>query len=197
MYNHQSESKFLASAPPLLTSWLKEEGSLTDRLNQMTHAAQLHVVHQEWIRAGWWEKYVLHYQNGSLWQREILMLCHGHICWYAKTLVDESVFLRHRDFFSKVEQASLNQLLFREHKAHRQSKVLGSFTSDAVEFHWVKQALAQLTSNTQQEQTASQTCFADDITLWGRRSSFAIDAQSTFYLVEIFLPGLLDAIACA
>ena len=63
MYNHQSESKFLASAPPLLTSWLKEEGSLTDRLNQMTHAAQLHVVHQEWIRAGWWEKYVLHYQG--------------------------------------------------------------------------------------------------------------------------------------
>lgn len=188
MYNHHSDQDFLASAPSQLTAWLQEEGSLTDRLNQITHAAQLHVVQQAWIRAGWWEKYVLHCENSQFWQREIIMQSQSHICWYAKTLVEESVFLRHSDFFRKVEQASLNQLLFREYKARRQNKIYGCFTHETMEFHWVRKAVRSLGLPDQLVR------LNDDMLLWGRRSCFAIDAQSSFYLLEVFLPGLLDAI---
>lgn len=198
MYNQHFDQNFLALAPSPLVPWLEEEGSLTDRLNQKTEDAKLRVIHQEWIRAGWWEKYVLHIQNCQLWQREIIMHSHGHICWYAKTLVEEKVFLRHHDFFKKVEQASLNQLLFREYKAQRQNKIYGKFNHDSSEFYWVKKALARLAEQNIEEAENKKLIQLDDaVTLWGRCSCFTIDADSSFYLIEIFLPGLLDATGCA
>ena len=104
MYNQQSDQDFLKTVPHSLIPWLEEAGSLTDRLHLLTQDAQLYVIHQGWAHSGWWEKYVLLIANSPCWHREILMVSRGHCCWYAKTIVEESVFLRHRDFFETQQQ---------------------------------------------------------------------------------------------
>ena len=172
-------------APPAaLLPWVLYEDSLTDKLTALTGEATLLVLNSQWVNAGWWERHVLH-QEGLCFQREIMMTSQQQVCWYARTLVAESVFNQHRDFFERLESNSLNILLFREKKAVRDSMICYSVTREHFEFIWVQHALSMLRHE-------PEFVFPSELQLWGRRSCFLIDGQSPFYLIEFYCPTFLN-----
>jgi chorismate--pyruvate lyase len=185
MMNNQTNLKL---APPQLLSWISSEDSLTDELLKITGDAELAVLSHLWVHSGWWDKYVLDIQNQFILQREIIMKSHDTPCWYARTIVQESVYHENTDFFNRLENCSLNVLLFKEKLASRQSKFIYSINKNDLEFHWIRKALLHLNP-------MKGGMLPEDIQLWGRRSCFLINNQSPFYLIEFFLPGFLDVLS--
>ena len=174
------------AAPEKLLPWLTRDTSLTDHLFALTGEASLQLVSHLWLRSDWWDQYVLSIKQQTLLRREIVMISQKTPCWYARTIAEESTYQAYPEFFARLEHGSLNTLLFKEQLAVRESKVIYSVTKDNLEFYWIKQALSHL--------HYPATILPLDCELWGRRSRFLIDGQAPFYLIEFFLPGLLDLI---
>lgn len=160
---------------PLLNPWLTCQTSLTAKLEQAAGDAQLAVLQQAWKRAGWWEKYALNIDNQQVLQREIVMYAREKACWYARTLIPKVTYDNHADFFDRLDKQILANLIFNNDLINRKEFVNYAVNKNCLEYYWLENSLA-----------------SESDYLWVRGSQFTISDDS-FYLMEILLPGLLEA----
>lgn len=171
--------------PEKLIPWLLYEKSLTEKLKSTTGDASIQVLEFGLRRPSWWDKKVLGIQEKLVFVREIVMYSHEISCWYARTIVPETTYQVHQDFFASLEKNALHVMLFQEKLAVRKSMQCDAISQNELEYYWVKRFVPD--------------CYVNDssssLTLWVRRCCFLIGGKEPFYLVEIFLPQFLDLIA--
>ena len=171
--------------PEKLISWLCYEESLTEKLKDKTGDASIHVLGHQLCIPSAWERNVLGIQDPLEFVREIVMFSGETRCWYARTIAPDSTYQANKPFFSRLEQNSLNIMLFHEKLATRQTLDCYSISKNELEFSWVKSLVSSYCA----------TSGIDNLTLWVRRSCFMIGGKMPFYLIEIFLPEFLDLLA--
>lgn len=173
--------KFLSnkdSPPDCLLPWLEHEHSLTEKLKNITGHAVIKLLKQEWESPNWWDKFALGLnQISSVLHREILMISKNEVCWYARTIIPASCYDANVEFFSRLRQESLGVMLFNHKEVKRQQMCFYAIDSSTLEYHWLPVQYSEQAN-----------------ILWVRLSVFAFKENAPFYLVEIFLPGLLRAL---
>lgn len=160
--------------PNELIPWLCHQNSLTDKLRTQTGDAQLEVLEQHWTLPSWWDKFTLGLSTEVVMHRNILMFSQQIPCWFARTIVPEHSYRENRHFFNRLTQESLGVIIFNEPKIKRTQLLNYSINENCIEYHW----LLPLLMNKNEQ-------------LWIRLSVFTIADLSSFYLVEILLPGLM------
>lgn len=110
--NYQSLLIADTKGPGLLKDWLEYQGSLTDKLKAMTGDAELERLSQNWSIPNWWDKYVLCIQDKSIFQREIVMKNQGIVYWYARSVIPQSCYALKPEFFNRLENESIRNLIF-------------------------------------------------------------------------------------
>jgi chorismate--pyruvate lyase len=163
------------SPPPNeLIPWLCHQHSLTDKLRTESGHAQLEVLGQHWTLPSWWDKFTLGLPIEAVLHRNILMFSQQTPCWFARTIVPEHSYRENRQFFNRLAQESLGVIIFNEPKIKRTQLLNYQINENCIEYHWLPSSL--INKNKQ---------------VWVRLSTFTIAELSSFYLVEILLPGLL------
>ena len=166
--------------PEKLLPWLTYVHFLTDKLKSATGDARLEVLRQEWVKRNWWDKHTLGIQDELVLHREILMWSQANLCWYARTIIPESTYKTNTDLFDRLRKESLGHLIFQGSVIHRQQMYYYSITQDRIEYHWLNDVMHQHTKE-----------------LWVRLSEFSVQEKGSFFLTEILLPGLEDALSCS
>lgn len=161
-----------------ITPWLQSTSRLTDLLKEKSGDANVIVLSESFKESGWWEKYVFSCPSELSFYREVVIKSHHHPCWFARTIIPASSFNRHKDIFSRFQKESLGDIIFSEPRIERVSLMAAPLDASFIEYHWLSSDLTENLPST-----------------WMRRSVFAIDGRVAFYLVEIFLNGLFDAVA--
>lgn len=159
-----------------LTSWLTYQGFLTERLKSKTGDAQLKVYREHWEAPQPWYAAVLQHEETS-WCREIVMCTQDEPCWYARTVIPQSTYHAHTALFQRLKQESLGQLIFGETAITRSSLRVHQIVPGSVEYQWLQADWHQHASM-----------------LWVRVSEFQVHVQHSFYLIEIFLPFLMQSV---
>jgi chorismate-pyruvate lyase len=158
---------------PLYVEWLNYQSSLTEKLEKKTGDAQIDLLAQDWISTGWWDQKFLKLQEKMVFNREIFMKSHGIIYWYARSIIPQSCYHRAPDFFDRLKNESMKNLIFNEPRVQRLHLIHYPINQECLEFHWVKNYLHELEG-----------------ILWVRFSEFSFQQRDSFYLVEIMLPQL-------
>ncbi|CDZ79173.1 4-hydroxybenzoate synthetase (chorismate lyase) [Legionella massiliensis] len=164
-------------SPEILKPWLHHSSSLTDKLRTQSGDAELQVLKQSWSQPSWWDKFTLGLALVPVVHRDILMFSHKTACWFARTIIPEYTYRANRLFFDRLSQESLGVIVFNEPSIERTILLNYAINPHCLEYQWLPKSLGEL-----------------DETLWLRLSVFTIEKTSTFYLVEIFLPGLMKVI---
>lgn len=141
-----------------LRTWLVYPRRLTDRLAEVAGEASLQVLHQGFV--------------GQLWQREIVIMTQGEVCWYGRTMVPKSTYAHGQDFFDELKTKSLGELIYDSPIVERTSLMHYPIGHASQEFQWLPESLRP---------TSQQA-------LWLRSSCFMLRSRDPFYLKEIFLP---------
>lgn len=163
--------------PGSLREWCYHDQSLTDKLKAITGGVQLKVLSQQWARASWWDKYLLKLADNTVFERDILMT-HQHITyWYARSIIPESCYRLDPEFFNRLRQESIRNLIFSEERVTRTNMWCYSINAECLEFYWVNQYL----NDKAQEHSEP---------LWVRLVEYSFQQQGTFYLIEILFPEL-------
>lgn len=165
------------SPPEILQPWLNHYSSLTEKLRTQSGDATLQVLKQVWTQPSWWDKFTLGLAMAPVVHRDILMFSQKKACWFARTVIPESTYQANQTFFDRLSQESLGVIVFSESSIERTAIVPYAIDKNCLEYQWLPASLGE---------------FAEP--LWLRLSEFTIAKTSTFYLVEIFLPGLLRVI---
>ncbi len=160
--------------PLHLKPWLTYSFSLTEKLRKETGEAILQVLNQHWLKPNWWDKFRLGLQSAKVMHREILMLSQEIPCWYGRTIIPEESYLAHPAFFEQLAREPLGALVFKDKAVCRNKLIIYPIDQQCIEYYWLLENWHQ--KNTQ---------------LWSRLSEFTFLDASSFYLVEILLPGLL------
>jgi chorismate--pyruvate lyase len=160
--------------PAFLNEWREHQYSLTDKLEQKTGSSSLNLLAQEWVRPSWWDRYLLGIKDESMLQREIIMQHQSQSYWYARTIIPKPCYEQHADFFKRLQQESLRELLFHNPKVQRLQFINYPVDRHCLEFYWVKKYLPAV----------------EDL-LWVRLAEFSLKPFS-FYLIEILLPQLQE-----
>lgn len=160
-------------ASPFLSSWIKHQDPLTDKLQAFTGTTELHVLVQQWQATSWWDKYVLLIQDEQIFQREIIMKSQDKAYWYARTIIPESCYQVQPDFFKRLEHESIRSLIFDNQEVERVTFSNYPINQSCLEFHWIKYYLP----------------YVEGI-LWVRVSELLFLNTHSFYLLEILLPEL-------
>ena len=164
--------------PATIIPWLAYTRSLTEKLNALTGDARLDVLHQSWDKPNSWDKKVLFLDCDQVMHREIAMWSLDSVCWYARTILPISTYQSNKALFERLQNESLGQLIFNSQQIERLSLTHYAISPDSIEYSW-------LNSN-----------FHEDAPiLWVRLSEFQVNHDSSFYLVEILLPGLLRCLS--
>ncbi|HAT9046478.1 TPA: chorismate lyase [Legionella pneumophila] len=171
--NYQSLLIADAKEPELLKDWLEYQDSLTDKLKAMTGNAELERLSQNWSIPNWWDKYVLCIQDNSILQREIVMKNQGIVYWYARSVIPQSCYALKPEFFNRLENESIRNLIFDESSVRRLPILCYPVDQLNLEFHWVKKYISSEYSQ-----------------MWVRFTELVFQEKCSFYLVEILLPEL-------
>lgn len=168
-----------SSLPPEnLLPWLNHEYSLTDKLKNEMGDASLNVIRQHKERPNWWDRYTLDLPSTELVvHREIIMSAFSTPCWYARTIIPEQCYQKNSSFFKRLNQETLGSLIFSSADIECSRRMYYSINASSLEFYW----LSSLYKEGAHE-------------LWSRFSVFSFSETEIFYLVEVFLPGLLRTI---
>jgi chorismate--pyruvate lyase len=162
--------------PSSLSSWLSSNNSLTNKLKAITGHTRLQVLEQKWVFPDWWDKHVLKIALEAVFHREIVMWSHHHACWFARTIIPYQSYQTDAPFFNRLEKETLNELIYNNPHVKRTSYINYSINQQSLEYHWLGENLHQ-----------NADC------LWVRLSTFTLHNANHFYLVEIFLPGLIES----
>lgn len=156
-----------------LSEWRNYQYSLTDKLQAKKGSTHLEVLSQQWIGTTWWDTNLLQISEQSVFQREIMMSSQGVDYWYARTIVPQYCYRLYPDFFKRLENESIKNLIFGESNVHCMNRISYPVNHYCLEFHWVKKHLEGLCG-----------------TLWVRVAEYSINYSGSFFLVEILLPEL-------
>ncbi|MBL7480139.1 chorismate--pyruvate lyase family protein [Legionella bononiensis] len=156
-----------------LKEWREYEDSLTDKLISSRGSADLELVFQNWIKTDWWSQYVLQIQDGHIFLREILMKNTGIEYWYARTIIPQRCYDSNPDFFNRLQNESIRNLIFGESRVQRVQMICYPVDSDCIEYHWVKNHVKTVKG-----------------ILWVRLAEYSVQQTHRFYLIEILLPQL-------
>lgn len=176
--------------PATLLSWLTTDTSLTDRLMKETGSAEVLLLNQGWEETDEWDR-AHGIEEHNSFHRTILMTSNHTPCWLARTSVPYETYHARTEFFDRLQSESLGVLLFHERTANRVAMRWFSLSLAALEFHWIL-----------------PYCNPRETTVWARESEWRLipDALAplhpearksqlgqtySFFLIEIFLPGLL------
>ena len=159
--------------PSWLKSWIDHEHPLTDKLLSLTGDAQLEVLSQSWQSPDWWDTHVLESSANSLFKREIIMRSHGKECWYARTLIPEACYALNREFFDRLQNESIKNLIFESSQIIKVNRAYYSIDQKCIEFYWVNKHINTL-----------------DVPLWVRLTEYSFLNTERFYLCEILLPSM-------
>ncbi|KTD49467.1 4-hydroxybenzoate synthetase [Legionella rubrilucens] len=163
--------------PETLLPWLTHADELSAKLRQTAGRVDLHVLKQNWVPTGWWEKSVLGLTLASVVQREVIVSAGGTPCWYGRTVIPGTTWLKNQSFFARLRQESLGALVFYTDGVVRVRSDYYAVNSTCMEYYWPDRVLTQ-----------------NESLLWIRLSEFSISDQYPFNLIEILLPGLLRVI---
>lgn len=163
--------------PKQLQPWLAHKGSITDKLKTRVATCRLDVLNHTWEQTHAWDTQLLSLtKNTTVLHRDILMWAEGEPCWYARTILSQAVFDTEASLFKRLETTPLGELIHTHPEIQRTQIKPYLITPKMPEYVYLKQALKHSTPKAP---------------LWGRVSTFTIRNQFDFYLLEIFLPGLL------
>lgn len=159
--------------PPLnLISWLSYTKSLTNRLKEVSGEAKLKILLQKKIKTCWWGRYFLGVEEGEVIQRDIEVFSGQHPCWFARSIIPLSTYENNLDFFSRLANESLGEIVFNNSVVQRLSLMYYDIDCSKLEYHWLMKYGYERKDR-----------------LWGRLSVFLIN-KNYFYLIEILLPAL-------
>ncbi|WP_419421082.1 chorismate--pyruvate lyase family protein [Legionella sp. D16C41] len=160
-----------------LLPWLTHQQSLTRRLqNTVGKVPQLTLLKQQWHKVDWWDQHVLGLKEGEkALHREIVISINARECWYGRTVIPINTYQHYEDFFARLKQESLGELIFGNNLITRMNLNYYCISAQSIEYYWLKPFLH----------------VNED--LWARFAVFAINKHLPFYLIEILLPDLLEA----
>ncbi|WP_392537073.1 chorismate--pyruvate lyase family protein [Legionella sp. 227] len=171
--NTQSIFTISAKCSDPLTEWLNHQASLTDKLQQIKGEAKIELISQDWINTDWWNKNFLHIEDEMVFQRDIIMRSHGVAYWYARSIIPKKCYDLDPDFFGRLKNESIRNLIFDEEKVCRVQWISYPVDQQCLEYYWVKRTLDSVHG-----------------VLWVRLAEFSFQQKESFYLVEIMLPEL-------
>ena len=160
-----------------LLEWLNCESFLTEKLKSLTGDATLRLLSQSLVKTSDWEHMILGVDDPFVLRREILMSSNKIPCWYARTVLPNSTYTANVDLFARLKHETLGHLIFSDAQITRASIKKYSITESCTEFSWLVPFLGQLPG-----------------ALWMRRSTFHIHKTWPFFLMELYLPGLIQLI---
>ena len=167
-----------ATPPTNIIPWLAYTHSLTEKLNALTGDTRLDVLHQSWDKPDSWDKKILSLDCDQVMHREIAMWSFDSVCWYARTILPISTYQSNRALFDRLKSESLGELIFKSQQIERISLNYYAISPESIEYTWLNTSLHE-----------------DAPVLWVRLSEFQVNHDTSFYLVEILLPGLLRYLA--
>jgi chorismate--pyruvate lyase len=170
-----TQSIFLLKASPSnqLLEWINYQLPLTDKLCQEKGEAHLELLTQQWQVVDLWSQRILNIQDKLGFYREILMTSHQVAYWYARSIIPKSCYDLAPDFFDRLKNESIKNLIFKEERVQRIHSVNYPISNQCIEFYWVKKYL-----------TISSKI------LWVRITEYCFQKKESFYLIEIMLPAL-------
>ncbi|MFC7782204.1 chorismate--pyruvate lyase family protein [Legionella taurinensis] len=163
--------------PDALLPWLTHAEELSAKLRQTAGQVALHVLKQDWVPTGWWERSVLGLTLATVVQREVIVSVAETPCWYGRTVIPEMTWLNNQSFFARLRQESLGALVFYTDEVVRVRTEYYAVNSSCMEYYWPDRGLTQ-----------------NESLLWIRLSEFSLSEKYPFHLIEILLPGLLRVI---
>ncbi|MCW8407623.1 chorismate lyase [Legionella sp. PATHC035] len=171
--NTQSIFTINAKRSETLTEWLNYQSSLTDKLQQINGEAKIELISQCWKNTDWWNKNLLQIQDDMVFQRDIIMRSHGVAYWYARSIIPKKCYDLAPDFFGRLKNESIKNLIFDEENVRRVQWISYPADQQCLEYHWVKRNFDSAHG-----------------VLWVRLAEFSFQQRQSFYLVEIMLPEL-------
>lgn len=176
MMKHVISLMKLDDRPPAkLVPWLEHQGSITDKLKALAGEARLELLQHTWESTDTWDQKTLNLApNRVVLHREILMWAHHHPCWFARTVLPKSTYQTEKSLFSRLETTPLGELIHHHSDIKRTHIKPYPILAHSMEQNYLFDALKNSIKP-----------------LWGRCSTFTLYKQHEFYLLEIFLPGLL------
>ena len=161
--------------PPLLLPWLIYQHSLTEKLKAKAEHARLQVLGQCWEPPNYWDKEVLQIEcDEVVLHREILMWAGNDACWYARTIIPSVTYQADPALFNRLKTESLGELVFNQPKIKRIDLMHYPISKQSIEYYWLNQWIE-----------------CDEQKRWVRLSTFALNGEFYFFLIEIMLPGIL------
>lgn len=164
--------------PANILPWLAYTHSLTEKLNALTGNTRLDVLHQSWDKPNAWDLHVLSLDCDQVMHREIAMRSFDSVCWYARTILPLSTYQSNKVLFDRLQNESLGELIFKSQQIERLSLTHYAISPESIEYTWLNKNLHE-----------------DAPILWVRLSEFQVNHDSSFYLLEILLPGLLRSLS--
>jgi len=161
------------SPPSNLLSWLTCQDSLTNKLKAIATDVRLEILQQKWVLPSLWHQQALGITEHSVLHRDILTWGNQRVCWYARTIIPLSSYQGEVSFFNRLQQESLGDLIYGNAAVKRVALIHYAIDKEAPEYGWLNEFIPE-----------------DADSLWARRSLFKVNSLP-FYLVELFLPGLL------
>jgi chorismate lyase len=160
-----------------ITPWVTHKGSITDKLKALATNTHLLVLNNIWEQTDEWDhKNLCLSPNIEVLHRDILMWAEQQPCWYARTILPKSVYHTEKALFDGLKTKALGDRSHNHPHISRTHIIPYTIHTNMSEFNFLKKALKHNTPTN---------------TLWGRISTFTIHTQFDFYLLEIFLPGIL------
>lgn len=159
-------------------SWLTYTESLTDRLFMATGNVTLDLLSQGWVQSTAHDHYFLAIEDHDVLQREIMMKSYKTPYWYARTVIPRSSYDKNPDFFKRLENESVRNLVFDKAHVRRNQLIHYPITKDAVEYSWVLNHLPHVCG-----------------TIWVRCCDYVLQDSAVFYLFELLLPEI-ELLAC-
>lgn len=158
--------------PAVWRSWLLDDGSLTQRLQQHCHGQfQVEVMSQKLERPMRSEARALGRPGTELaWVRQVRLCCDGGAWVFARTVIPLPSLRLGLGRLTQLGSRPLGAVLFADPKIHR-----GPIEVAAIRSHHRLHAMAQV---------------PNQHTLWGRRSVFVLHA-CPLLVSEFFMPALL------
>lgn len=155
------------SVPLVLYDWLMHQEAITEKLKAYSPSVKMTILSHDWRMAD--EKRVM--------VRDIIMEAGASVCWFARTRIPQSTYQADPDFFGRLTQEPLSHLIYHEVRVVRQVMHTVSLSADHPVYQWVDASWHE-----------------NEAVLWARFSTFYLDQIYPFYLIEIYLPGLIRAI---
>jgi chorismate lyase len=159
--------------PKHLSSWIHHQHSMTDKLKAAKGSADVVILSQQWVASSLWDRQVLNITDTSVFVREIVMMSEECAYWYGRTLIPETTYKNHQEFFGRLATESVRNLLFNGNQTQLVARVSYPVDRNCLEYFWVTKHLPY-----------------EEGIFWVRLAKYCLNQTDTFYLAEVLLPRL-------